>query len=181
MSDFGDLPRIQGRVPVAHGTGGGQPSAELIAHLVIALSRYRRQLRTDGVWIPAQIEDLITFLADRIRASQVLMVDPWRAPDPSAMPRRLLITKSDAAELLGVSLRTIERLISAGRLPLVHVEGAARVRVTDLEAYVQGLEAHCGTQPTRSSPTYDSPPPPHSSQHHDGPPAPSAPRSTSIT
>jgi excisionase family DNA binding protein len=56
------------------------------------------------------------------------------------MPRRLLITKSDAAKLLGVSLRTIERLISAGRLPLVHVEGAARVRVTDLEAYVQGLE-----------------------------------------
>jgi hypothetical protein len=67
MSDFGDLPRIQGRVPVAHSTGGGQPSAELIAHLVIALSRYRRQLRTDGVWIPAQVEDLITFLAHRIR------------------------------------------------------------------------------------------------------------------
>jgi excisionase family DNA binding protein len=61
------------------------------------------------------------------------------------MPRRLLITKGDAAELLGVSLRTIERLISAGRLPLVHVESAARVRVTDLEAYVQGLEPDgCG-------------------------------------
>ena len=110
------------------------------------------------------------------------MVDPWRVPsDPSAMPRRLLITKSEAAELLGVSLRTIDRLISAGRLPLVHVEGAARVRVTDLEAYVQGLEAHCGTQPTPSSPTYESPAPPPSSQHHDGPPEPSAPRSTSIT
>ena len=53
----------------------------------------------------------------------------------------MLITKSEAAEQLGVSLRTIERLISAGRLPLVHVEGAARVRVADLEAYVQGLEA----------------------------------------
>jgi excisionase family DNA binding protein len=182
MSDFGDLPRMQGRVQVAHGTGGGQPSAELIAHLVVALSRYRRQLRTDGVRIPAQIEDLITFLADPIRAPQVPMLDPWRgASDPSAMPRRLLITKSDAAELLGVSLRTIERLISAGRLPLVHVEGAARVRVIDLEAYVQGLETHCGTQPTPSSPTYESPAPPPSSQHHDGPPEPSAPRSTSIT
>ena len=40
----------------------------------------------------------------------------------------------------------------------------------------QGLEAHCGTQPTPSSPTYDSPAPPPSSQHHDGPPAPSAPK-----
>ena len=32
---------------------------------------------------------------------------------------------------------TIERLIAAGHLPLVHVEGAARVRVADLGAYVQ--------------------------------------------
>jgi excisionase family DNA binding protein len=54
---------------------------------------------------------------------------------------RLLITKSDAAEQLGVSLRTVERLIAAGRLPLVHVEGAARVRVADLGAYVQSLGA----------------------------------------
>jgi excisionase family DNA binding protein len=139
---------VQGRAPVAHGTSGGQPPADLITHLVIALSRYRRQLRTDGGWVPAQIEDLITFLADRISAPQVPMLDPWRAAsDPLAMPRRLLITKSDAAELLGVSLRTIERLISAGRLPLVHVEGAARVRVTDLEAYVQGLQAEGGPNP----------------------------------
>lgn len=76
------------------------------------------------------------------------MLDPWRTgSDPSTVPRRLLITKSDAAEQLGVSLRTIERLISSGRLPLVHVEGAARVRVTDLEAYVQGLEADGGPEP----------------------------------
>ena len=56
------------------------------------------------------------------------------------MSGRLLITKSEAAEQLGVSVRTIERLISAGLLPLVHVEGAARVRVDDLGAYVQGLD-----------------------------------------
>jgi excisionase family DNA binding protein len=95
---------------------------------------------------------LINFLADRVKARHdVLMLDPWCAgSDPPAMPRRLLITKSDAAEQLGVSLRTIERLISSGRLPLVHVEGAARVRVTDLEAYVQGLEADCAP---KSSPT----------------------------
>jgi excisionase family DNA binding protein len=134
---------VQGRSPAPNGNCGGQLPAELIAHLVIALSRYRRQLRTEGGRVPHQIEDLITFLADRAKARHdVLMLDPWRAAsDPSAMPRRLLITKSGAAEQLGVSLRTIERLISSGRLPLVHVEGAARVRVTDLEAYVEGLEA----------------------------------------
>ena len=139
----------QDRASAQHGNCGGQLSAGLIAHLVIALSRYRRQLRADGGRVPGEIEDLITFLADRVKARHdVLMLDPWRAgSDPSAMPRRLLITKSDAAEQLGVSLRTIERLISSGRLPLVHVEGAARVRVTDLEAFVEGLEADGGSKP----------------------------------
>ena len=137
---------VEGRVPVANGHCGGQIPAELIAHLVRALSRYVRQLRAEGGRVPAQIEDLIAFLADRVRARHdVLMLDPWRAAfDPSTMPRRLLITKSEAAEQLGVSLRTLERLISSGRLPLVHLEGAARVRVSDLEAFVQDLEADAG-------------------------------------
>ena len=140
---------VQGRSPAPNGNCGGQLPAELIAHLVIALARYRRQLRADGGRVPPQIEDLITFLANRAKARHdVLMLDPWRTgSDPSTVPRRLLITKSDAAEQLGVSLRTIERLISSGRLPLVHVEGAARVRVTDLEAYVEGLEADGGPEP----------------------------------
>ena len=134
---------VQGGAPSPHGSIGGQPPAELIAHLVIALSRYLRQLRAEGGGVPAQIEDLIPILADRVRAlHDVPLLDRWRVPSgPSAVPRRLLITKSEAAGQLGVSLRTIERLISAGRLPLAHVEGAARVRVADLEAYVQGLEA----------------------------------------
>jgi excisionase family DNA binding protein len=139
---------VHGRTPPPHATNSGQPPAELIAHLVIALSRYQRQLRAESGRVPPQIEDLITFLADRVRVRHdVPMLHPWRASDTSAMPRRLLITKSDAAEQLGVSLRTIERLISAGRLPLVHVEGAARVRVSDLKAYVHGLEPDGGSNP----------------------------------
>ena len=96
--------------------------------------------------MPAQVEALIPFLTDPALALRdVTVLDSRRgACNPSAMPRRLLITKSDAAEVLGVSLRTIERLISAGRLPLVHVEGAARIRVSDLEAYVQHLQVDGG-------------------------------------
>jgi excisionase family DNA binding protein len=135
-----------------HGNGGGQPPAELLAHLVVALSRYLRQLRTEGGRVPAQVEALVAFLTDPSRALQdVTGRESWlAASQASAMPRRLLITKSDAAEVLGISLRTIERLISAGRLPLVHVEGAARVRVADLEAYVQSLEADGGPNPSPS-------------------------------
>jgi excisionase family DNA binding protein len=136
----------------AHNNGGGQPPAELIAHLVVALSRYLRQLRTDGVRVPAQVEALMTFLTDPSRALHDVPVHESGRPtsQAAAIPKRLLVTKSDAAAMLGVSLRTIERLISAGRLPLVHVEGAARVRVTDLEAYVQGLQTDGGPHPSPS-------------------------------
>ena len=120
-----------------------QLPAELIAHLVIALSRYHRLLRAEGGRVPPEIEDLVIVLTDRARTLRdVPMLDPWRGgAERSATPRRLLVTKSEAAGQLCVSLRTLERLISAGRLPLVHVEGAARVRVADLEAYVRRLEA----------------------------------------
>jgi excisionase family DNA binding protein len=143
-----------GRAPALHGAGGARPPAELIAHLVLALSKYLRQLRTEGGRAPAEVEALIIFLTDPARAlHDATLLDGWRAAyDPSATPRRLLITKSDAAEVLGVSLRTIERLISAGRLPLVHVEGAARVRLTDLEAYVQSLEADANPGPPADKP-----------------------------
>ena len=122
---------------------GGLPPTELVAHLVIALSRYHRLLRTTGGRVPAEIEDLVLVLTNRARPLHpVPLHDPCRAAsESSAIPRRLLVTKSEAAEQLCVSLRTLERLISAGRLPLVHVEGAARIRVADLEAYVQRLEA----------------------------------------
>lgn len=49
------------------------------------------------------------------------------------------MTKGEAAERLGVSVRTIERLVATGRLRQVHVERLARFRVRDLEAYVDSL------------------------------------------
>jgi excisionase family DNA binding protein len=64
-----------------------------------------------------------------------------RVPHPILRCALASGNQSEAAKQLGVSLCTIKPLISAGRLPLVHVEGAAHVRVADLEAYVQGLES----------------------------------------
>jgi excisionase family DNA binding protein len=55
------------------------------------------------------------------------------------MPDQLLVTKSEAAQRLGVSVRTVERLVATGRLHQVHVERSARFRVPDLEAYVESL------------------------------------------
>ncbi len=55
------------------------------------------------------------------------------------VPDRMLVTKHEAAQLLGVSVRTVERLVAAGRLQQVQVERLARFRIGDLEAYVHGL------------------------------------------
>jgi excisionase family DNA binding protein len=135
-----------------HVNGGQPPPADVIAHLVIALSRYLHHLRAGGMRVPAELEDLSVFLASHVRqCHDVPPIDPRRArSDPSDVASRLLLTKREAAERLRISLRTIERLISAGRLPLVHVEGAARVRVADLERYVQGLEADDRTNPSHA-------------------------------
>ena len=116
------------------------PSA-VLTHLALAVTRYVRQLRKDGVAVPSIIDELAAFLTLYVRTRQAVTgVDGGygTSQDVPVMPR-LLITKAEAADQLGVSVRTVERLIAARRLPLVHVEGAARLRVADLEGYVDAL------------------------------------------
>ena len=53
------------------------------------------------------------------------------------MPTPLLLTYDEAAlELGGVSTRTVEREVAAGKLPVVTVRGAKRIARVDLEAYI---------------------------------------------
>ena len=117
------------------------PSAVLLTHLALAITRYVRQLRKDEIPVPPMIDELAAFLTQYVRTRQAVTgVDgDYGTPHDVPVVRRLLITKAEAAEQLGISVRTVERLIAAGRLPLVHVEGASRLRVADLEAYVDAL------------------------------------------
>jgi excisionase family DNA binding protein len=87
------------------------------------------------------IDELAAFLTVYVRTRQAVTGGDGDYGTSQDVPvvRRLLITKAEAADQLGISVRTVERLISAGRIPLVHVEGAARLRVADLEAYVAAL------------------------------------------
>jgi len=116
------------------------PSA-VLTHLALAVTRYVRQLRKDGLAVPSIIDELAAFLTLYVRTRQAATgVDGgYGTPQDVPVMPRLLITKAEAADQLGVSVRTVERLIAARRLPLVHVEGAARLRVADLEAYVDAL------------------------------------------
>jgi excisionase family DNA binding protein len=122
-------------------TAPGEGPSGVLTHLAVAITRYARQLRNDGLPVPPTLDELAAFLTLYVRTRHAATGVDGGFGTPQAVPMmsRLLITKAEAAERLAVSVRTVERLITAGRLPLVHVEGAARLRVADLEAYVDAL------------------------------------------
>lgn len=129
--------------PAADPRTGGGPSLDLLVHVAAALSGHARRLRADGSPVPPLVEELTALLLECIRTrSGASAVDPavGEAASPDPVPR-LLLTKGEAAAQLGVSVRTVERLVAAGRLPAVHIEGACRIRVTDIAAYVEELRA----------------------------------------
>jgi excisionase family DNA binding protein len=124
--------------------------AEVVGHLRLALSRHVRQLHQAGLPVPREVEELAGLLMHlaSLRQGPPRGADQLTAALPPDRPVRLLVTKKEAAQRLGVSVRTLERLVATGRLPQVHVERLARFRVSDLEAYVSGLAAS-------QSPPYD--------------------------
>jgi len=101
--------------------------------------------------VPREVEELAIFLVRlaRIRQDPPVSADEYGMVHHRGMPDRLLVTKAEAAERLGVSVRTIERLVATGRLPQVHVERLARFRVSDLEAYVNSLAENRLPTPTQ--------------------------------
>jgi excisionase family DNA binding protein len=158
--------RSQNDHPVSCGpgsNGSGQGPSVLLFHLARALSRYVQELRHTGSPVPPELEELASFLVLFVRSRQdttekdsSTTIYRWLETVAPGFPGathdadvagRLLVTKREAADRLGVSERTVDRLVASGRLPLVHVERAARLRVTDLEAYVRGLAEG---RPTRS-------------------------------
>ena len=97
-------------------------------HLALALTRYVRHLRDGGILVPPELEELTVLLVRCARsfpgAEQVDGAE--LAPQHGALAGRLLVTKAEAAEYLHVSVRTVDRLILAGKLPLLHIERASR-------------------------------------------------------
>ncbi len=91
--------------------------------------------------MPREVEELTVLLMHlgRIRQDPPALAGESGTAQYARMPDRLLVTKSEAAERLGVSVRTIERLVATGQLAQVHVERLARFRLSDLESYVNGL------------------------------------------
>jgi excisionase family DNA binding protein len=112
-----------------------------LSHIAAALVAHTRRLQSEGAVPPPVFTALTQLLLECVRmrhdATALYAAGiPMNDPDMTAP---LLVTKREAARLLSVSMRTVERLIAAGRLPVVQVEGASRIRVDDLRGYVDRL------------------------------------------
>lgn len=129
----------------------GAQNPEIVRHLSSALSRHVCRLHQQCLPVPREVEELAIFLVRlaRTRQDPPVSADEYGRVHHRGMPDRLLVTKAEAAERLGVSVRTIERLVATGRLPQVHVERLARFRVSDLEAYVNSLAENRLPTPTQ--------------------------------
>jgi excisionase family DNA binding protein len=131
-----------------HGPGDSSKTQwipDIIRYLTLALYGLVRQLQEEGLPMPPEVEELTPLLVRLACACQgpFIPADELGAAHHFGVPDRLLVTKVGAAELLAVSVRTIERLVATGRLPQVHVERSACFRVSDLEVYVSSLaESH---------------------------------------
>ena len=52
-----------------------------------------------------------------------------------------LVSVNDAAKLMAISRRTVERLVSGGDLPRpIKIGGCSRFRIRDITAYIERME-----------------------------------------
>lgn len=121
--------------------------SELAGHLATALRVHRDWASRAGIRVPAGFAELEAMLTSRARRGQAgtALDDLWLVRHAAEVTPRLL-TYSEAATALSCSERQVKRLVAEGALTAVRVgPGAARIRVSDLDAYVSTLK------PTRSA------------------------------
>ena len=63
----------------------------------------------------------------------------------------MLLRQQRAAEVLDVSESAVRRLVKKGALRTVKVNGATRVRVADLKAYVEALAVADASDPPETA------------------------------
>jgi len=110
------------------------------AHVAAALSSHFHWARDNGYRPPPELLDLADRCLKGARGGQAgTAVDAIADRADAAPVTALLLSYRQAAAVLGVSVRTITRLVAAGELPSVHVGGIVRIRREDVESYVASL------------------------------------------
>jgi excisionase family DNA binding protein len=117
-------------------------TAELAGHLATALRMHRDWAARTGIRVPAGFAELEQAFTSRARRGQpgTALEELWvLRQSPDMTPR--LLTYSQTATALSCSERQVKRLVADGLVPAVRVgAGAARIRVSDLDAYVTSLQ-----------------------------------------
>ena len=112
-------------------------TAEVAGHIAVALRLHRDWAARAGMLVPSELEQVHQALAKRARQGQrgTPIEDLWEVRHRDHVAPRL-VTYADAGRMLACSQRTIKRLVAAGHLTPVHIGGAARLRITDIDAYI---------------------------------------------
>jgi excisionase family DNA binding protein len=71
-----------------------------------------------------------------IEFSDIVLDDIARHRD--AAPTKLLLTITEACQILAISRSKFYDLLNSGHLPSVHIGRSRRIRMTDLEEFVKG-------------------------------------------
>jgi len=117
-------------------------TAELAGHLCLAVQQHRQWARTAGLAVPDELDQLERALANRARRGQdgTPLEDLWSVRHAQTMTPRLL-DYAAAGQVLGVSVRTVKRLVAAGVLTPVKIGGSSRIRIEQVDDYLERLTA----------------------------------------
>ena len=78
-----------------------------------------------GTPIPALTEADLSRIAEAVAARLISATSPER--------RGALLTKAEAADYLGATVRTVQHMITTGQIAAVHLGRAVRIRRSDLD------------------------------------------------
>lgn len=107
------------------------------AHLAAAIAAHQAALRRNGIPVPASVRELAQALAKDGQARPAF--DDNGEPGDAGPMEKLAVDYRDAGAMVGVSDRTVRRLVQRGDLPAVDLAGCRRIRVADLVAYAASL------------------------------------------
>jgi excisionase family DNA binding protein len=128
-------------------------TAEVAGHVTIALQQHRKWARTAGLAVPDELDQLERALANRARRGQTgtPVEDLWQVRHAEQVSPKLL-SYAATAQVLGLSERSVKRIIATGVLTPVRIGGSSRIRVEQVDDYLERLTAQSLTPSPKDVP-----------------------------
>ncbi len=125
-------------------------SAEVAGHVTIAIQQHRAWARRAGLALPEELPEIERALAIRARRGQTgtPVEDLWQVRHAEQVSPKLL-SYAATATVLGISERSVKRIIATGDLRPVKIGGSSRIRVEDVDGFIDRLTAESLTPSTK--------------------------------